>query len=290
MEKPKVLVIIPVYNGEKTLRPCLSSVLNQTYENYEVIAIDNNSTDNTKDIIKEFQEKNKSLFYIFESSIGRSSARNAGIKKADGEIIAMTDSDCIVPDNWIEELIQPIIYENEFAVTGSEDDLVKNYWTKNIQKANSAFVKLGLNDNYASNVDTKNFAIKSALMKELMFDPNIKALEDFELYLRLKRIAKIRFLPFIKVGHRHPYSFCKLVTNNFQRAYWAKRIFDKHRKDLDLKNDIMLQSISFKNFLVFPLWMVFQFIKRPIGEAYFILVSEVSWRVGIIWSIIKKEG
>ena len=52
MKNPKVSVTIPVYNGQRTLRHCLSSVLNQTYKNYEVIVVDNNSTDKTKEIIK----------------------------------------------------------------------------------------------------------------------------------------------------------------------------------------------------------------------------------------------
>jgi len=54
---PKVSVIIPVYNGEKTLARCLNSVLNQTHSNYEVIVVDNNSTDKTKEIINKFKEE-----------------------------------------------------------------------------------------------------------------------------------------------------------------------------------------------------------------------------------------
>lgn len=288
MENSKVSIIIPVYNGEKTLQQCLSSVLNQTYKNYEVIVVDNNSTDKTRDIIEELQAENEKLIYIFESYRGRASARNAGIKKADGEIIAITDSDCIVPKNWIEELVKPIIYENETATTGTEEDLIKNYWTKNIQRANSRFVKLRLKNNYASNIDAKNFAIKTSIIKKIMFDSNIKALEDFEFYLRLKRIAKIRFVPSIKVGHCHPSSLQELVRTNFQRAYWAKKIYDKHKKNLDLKNELMTDSISIKSFLLFPQRIIFQFFRKPIGEAYFTFVSEVAWRLGILWSVLKK--
>ena len=61
LKDPKTSVIIPVYNGEKTLKQCLDSVLNQTYKNYEVIVVDNNSTDKTKEIIKDFQKKNEKV-------------------------------------------------------------------------------------------------------------------------------------------------------------------------------------------------------------------------------------
>lgn len=285
----KISVIIPVYNGEKTLKKCLGSVLYQTYKNYEIIIIDNNSTDKTKDIIKEFQNKNDKVIYVFEEHKGRGSARNAGIKKAKGKIIAMTDSDCIVPHNWIQELTNPIIYKHESVTVGSEKDLINNYWTKNIQKANADFVKLGLHNNYVSHIDTKNFAIEAFIMKKLMFDSTIMALEDFDFYLRLKRIARIRFLPSVKVGHNHPSSFSSLVSMNFERGYWAKKIYDKHKKIADIKNEAMLRSISLKNFLFFLPWIVLQFIKEPIQKAYFSLVADTAWRVGILWSIIKQK-
>lgn len=286
MENSKVSVVIPVYNGEKTLRHCLTSILRQTYKNYEVIVVDNNSTDKTKEIIKEFQGKNIKIIYIFEPLRGIGSAKNAGIKKAKGEIIAITDADCIVPENWIQELIKPIIYENELVVRGSQEDLIKNYWTKNYQKANSEFLKLHIKDKYISDLDTKNFAIKTSIAKKLMFDPEIKAMSDFEFYLRFKKIGKLRFKPLVRVGHYHPSSFKKFVKNSFRRGYSIKKIFDKHKRDTDLKKEPMFESLSIKNFLLFPFWLILQFIKKPLGEAYFILVSEISWRAGILWAIL----
>lgn len=289
---PKVSVIIPVYDGEKTLKQCLTSILNQTYKNYEVIVVNNNSTDKTKDIIKEFQKKkkskNKKIKYLFEKQRGRGVARNTGIKKAKGKIIAMTDSDCIVPKDWLEELTKPIIYENESVVMGFEKDLIKNFWTKNIQKANWKFFKRNLHGKYISHIDTKNFAIKSSIMKKLMFDSGLKAFEDFDFYLRLKKIAEVRFKPSIMAGHNHKSSFIDVIKINFNRAYWTTKIFDKYKKDFVIKNEEMFESVSFKNCLTFPFWMIFQVIKKPTGEAYFIFVSEISWRLGIMWSIIKK--
>ncbi len=101
MKNSKVSVIIPIHNSEKTIKQCLTSVLNQTYKNYETIVVDNNSTDNSKSIINSFQNKNKEIKYFFEKRIGRGFARNKGLKEAKGEIIIMTDSDCIVPQNCI---------------------------------------------------------------------------------------------------------------------------------------------------------------------------------------------
>ena len=285
--KPKISVIIPVYNGEKTLKQCLDSVLNQTYKDYEVIVVDNNSTDKTKQIIKEFQKKDKKIRYVLESKRGRGAARNTGIKKSNGKIIVMTDSDCIVPTNWIRELTKPIICSNEDATMGSEKDLMKNYWTKNIQKANLKFINRNLTGKYIFHIDTKNFAIKSSIIKKNLFDPNILFHEDFELYLRLKKSVKIRYLHSVKVDHLHSNSFHSYIIKSFKRGYWVRKIFEKHRNKISIKNEAMTESVSLKNNILFPFWMILQFITKPLSLSFFILLSELSWRAGILWSKIS---
>ena len=282
MRHPLVSVIIPVRNGEKTLRRCLNSVLHQTYDDYEVIVVDNNSTDRTKDIIASFQNRSGKISYVFESRPGRGAARNAGIRKAKGAIIAMTDSDCVVPFNWLEQLTEPIIHENEDVVVGFENDLVKNFWTRNIQKANWRFLKRCTRGNYVKNLDTKNFAIKSHIMKRLMFDPGLMNLEDFDLALRMDDL-KIRSVPEIRVGHHHKGSFFDVVRMNFDRAYWTMKIYKKHRLNPELRKAAMFGSISTENILGFSYRIVLQFLERPVGESFFILVSETAWRIGLLW-------
>lgn len=280
---PKISVVIPAYNAEKTLKDCLESVLDQTYDNYEVVVIDNNSIDRSKDIIKEYQSKSGKIIYVFEPRRGRGAARNTGIEKASGEIILTTDSDCIAPRNWIEELTKPIIYEGEVAVLGFEEDLIKNYWTKNIQNANRKFLEKNVEGKYIQHIDTKNFAIKSSIMKKLKFDANLGNFEDLDLYVRLKKNGiKMRFLPHITVGHNHRSSFIGVIRMNFDRGYWTTKIFKKHKSN-ELRNEPMFESISFLNFIKFPFWMILQFLTRPLGESFFIFVSELSWRLGIIF-------
>ena len=126
---PKVSIIVPVYNSEKTLAKCINSILLQSYKNYELIIVNNNSNDNTKKIIYFFMKKDSRIKYAFEKIKGRGIARNTGIKNVSGSIILMTDSDCIVPKNWIYNMIQPIIKENENIIMGSEYSLFNNFWT-----------------------------------------------------------------------------------------------------------------------------------------------------------------
>ncbi len=280
----KISIIIPVLDGEKTLGRCLDSLIKQTYGNYEIIVVDNNSIDGTKEIIDKFGSKSNKIRYIFEPQQGRSLARNAGINNSSGDIIAMLDSDCVATDDWLEEISKPIINDNESIVMGSEKEAKNNYWSKNIQDANSHFNDNAFDDKYINHIDTKNFAIKKALMKKYMFDESLKAMEDFDLYLRLKKVSKVRFLKYLKVAHFHKDSLLKYSILQMERGYWVYKIYKKYIDD-DHKNERMFQSVSLVNNLMLPLFLVKQLIKKP-DKFIFCLVSELSWRAGIIKGII----
>ncbi len=97
---PKVSVIIPTYNREKYITETINSVLKQTYSDYEIIVVDDGSTDNTEQLIKEqFGDK---IIYLFKTNGGPASARNLGIRVAKGEYIAFLDSD----DLWMPEKLE----------------------------------------------------------------------------------------------------------------------------------------------------------------------------------------
>ncbi len=90
-------IIIPVYNVENYLQKCLDSVLNQTYPNYEVICVNDGSTDGSLAILEEYQQKYHQIIIISQLNKGLSGARNAGIQVAKGNYIFFLDS-----DDWIE--------------------------------------------------------------------------------------------------------------------------------------------------------------------------------------------
>ena len=293
MKNLKVSIIIPVYNGEKTLKNCLNSVLNQTYKNYEILVVDNNSNDKTKKIIKEFEKKDKKIKYIFEKKTGRGSARNAGINTANSEIIAMTDSDCIVPNNWIEKLIYPIINENETAVMGSEEDIIKNFWTKQTQKIREICLKESIENfekkDYIQTLDTKNFAIKKDIIKKIKFDSNLIWCEDIDFYIKLKKYVKIRFLKDIQVKHYHKHSITEVIKSNFLKAYWIAIIQNKYKKNKKIRKYPLCNFLSLKNNLLFPFWLGLLFFREPFKDFYSRFIIETSWRVGGIIGLLKNK-
>lgn len=85
MQEPKISVIIPVYNGEKYLERCIKSVLNQNYNNLEIVLIDDGSNDKSQLICDEFAEEDIRIKAFHKSNAGVSSARNLGLEKCTGE-------------------------------------------------------------------------------------------------------------------------------------------------------------------------------------------------------------
>ena len=105
-------VIIPVYNGGKFIQRALQSVKSQTYKNYEIIVVDNSSTDNTSSLLKRFVNDNPKLniTIITQNNLGVGGARNTGIRHALGDIIALLDCDDTWYSNKLEETAEE--YEN----------------------------------------------------------------------------------------------------------------------------------------------------------------------------------
>ena len=109
-QMPKVSIIVPVYNVERYLRQCLDSLVNQTYQNIEIICVDDGSTDASSEILTEYALKNSKVRVIRQENSGLSVARNVGFSFATGEYVMYVDS-----DDWID------VYTCEKAVFKAEE-------------------------------------------------------------------------------------------------------------------------------------------------------------------------
>ena len=112
MQKPLISIIVPVYNAGKYLENCLSSIQQQTYENLEVILVDDGSTDDSNEICKKYELTDSRFKLHTQENGGRSAARNAGLSLISGELIGFVDS-----DDWIDkdmfEVMQTALVENQ---------------------------------------------------------------------------------------------------------------------------------------------------------------------------------
>lgn len=105
MTTPSVSIIIPVYNSEQFLKRCLDSAVNQTLTEFEVICINDGSTDGSVEIIRKFKEIHRNLIFLnLKNNQGVSNARNLGIRIATGEFIGFIDSDDYVDKDYFKTL------------------------------------------------------------------------------------------------------------------------------------------------------------------------------------------
>jgi len=111
MKQPKVSIIIPTYNREKYLKECLDSIINQNYTNLEIIVTDDNSTDNTENIVKEYIKKHPFIRYVKNKKYpkGPNGNKNNGLDNATGEVIGIFDDDDILAPNAINILMEKIL-------------------------------------------------------------------------------------------------------------------------------------------------------------------------------------
>jgi glycosyltransferase involved in cell wall biosynthesis len=118
----KVSVLIPVFNEEKYICKTLQAVLNQDYPDYEIIIVNNGSTDRTAEIIREFlinhNPSGKSVIFASEERKGTNYARECARKLATGDIIAQLDADCVPHKDWISTGTRLLKYKNVVAATG----------------------------------------------------------------------------------------------------------------------------------------------------------------------------
>lgn len=199
MQNELVSIIIPTYNRENTLMRAISSILLQTYRNFELIIVDDNSDDKTEELVKSIQDKR--IYYIkSDINLGPSEARNLGIRNAAGSYIAFQDSD----DYWEESKLEkqmhimrsdPLLGLIYTGFTNTYDDGRKKYIP-------SKSIDLTLKEGYiyeslleSNKIGTPTMLVKKECIYNVgMFEKKIYALEDWELSIRIAKKYKIGFI------------------------------------------------------------------------------------------------
>ena len=116
MMKRKYSVIVPVYNVEKYINECLSSLINQTYKNIEIVVINDGSSDNSLSLIEEYSRIDDRIRVIDQKNMGLGYTRNVGIDNAVGDYILFVDSDDYISLNTCEEIEAVLSYNNEVDI------------------------------------------------------------------------------------------------------------------------------------------------------------------------------
>lgn len=227
MEHVNISVIIPVFNGARTIRACLDSLMTQELHPSEIIVVDNGSTDETRNIVAEYATVN----LIHELDPGASRARNAGVMKARGPFVAFIDADCIAEPRWIKRAWAIFSNDEEVdGIVGGASGFNKNSWSILFQRHYDRFVKeLERTSKRLQKIDTKNFFIKKSVFWEIGgFDNQVLNSEDVDLGIRLHRAGHRIILDLgVLVYHQNPTSLSLIVEVRREQGLFDYFIFRK---------------------------------------------------------------
>ncbi|NNU74906.1 glycosyltransferase [Clostridium estertheticum] len=202
MNNPLISIIVPIYNVEVYIRNCVDSILGQSYENLEIILVDDGSPDNCGDICDEYRSKDKRIKVIHKKNGGLSSARNAGIDIASGDYLGFIDSDDWIERDMYESLYNAIIEHKadisvcgRYIVEGDKITTISDSEKAQVFTRSEALTELVL-DEYSG---MKNFAWDKLYKKELFDDiryPEGKYYEDifttYKLFSKSNKIVDIK--------------------------------------------------------------------------------------------------
>jgi len=210
---PKVSVVVCSYNGGRTIRQCLEHLTRLDYPNYEVIVVNDGSTDSTREIATAYPVR-----LISTENQGLSSARNTGMKEAAGELIAYIDDDAWPDPHWLTYLVDTFEKSDHAGVGGPNIPPEDDTWiARCVANAPGGPIHVLVSDEIAEHIPGCNMAFRKSCLEEIGgFDTTFRvAGDDVDLCWRIQQRGwKIGFSPAAMVWHRRRGSV---------RAYWRQQ-------------------------------------------------------------------
>lgn len=225
----KISVIIPNRNGAATIGGCLDSVFASSHANFEVVVVDDCSTDNSVEIIKQFPCRLVRL----DKHSGASKARNEGANNSSGEILFFTDADCVLQNSTLSVVASSLPRENNRIVGGSYTKIARD--DSFFSTFQSVFVNYSeTKTNHPDYIATHAMAISADLFRKSGGFPEdfLPIIEDVEFSHRLRRSGAVLTMnPDILVQHVFGFNLLKSMRNAYRKSkYWT--IYSLRNRDL----------------------------------------------------------
>ena len=261
---PSVTVIVPVRNGEQTIQLLLESLQKLDYDKkkVEVIVVDGDSTDKTREIVKRYPVK-----LIVEKRKGLNIARNTGIKNSKNEIVAFTDSDCVVPSNWITKIAENFKDPQVNCVGGSakalDNDFISQYADNSIVRLMPFFTKreeLEKVKPFFRHPAGCNMAFRKKAAEEVgYFDENIQyGFDEVEFADRVCKAGyKMVLDPDVLVWHKHRSTLKEFLKQNFQYGKGSGVVLKQKKLKDAVSKWSFLGLIGFISWLLITGYLIF---------------------------------
>lgn len=215
---PLVSVIVPTYNSSKFLGACLESVKQQTYKNIELIVVDNNSTDNTKEIARKYTDK------VFNRGPERSAQRNYGVEQGQGEYVAIIDSDMQLSEKVIEKAVAKIQADNAVGIIIPEESFGEGFWARCKKLERSFYVGV-------SWMEAARFFRKEVYVRVGGYDEDMVSGEDWDLSQRIEKISSIGRINEFIFHNEGKISLWKTMRKKFYYAQKFRKYLSKNQSE-----------------------------------------------------------
>jgi len=247
-KNPKVSIIIPAYNEEKDIGKCITSLLEQSYRNIEIIVVDDGSKDRTREIVKRF----KKVKLVEGEHKGPGFSRNLGARHAKGEILGFVDADMTFDKNYIKNLIQPIIKgeavgtEEAIQINPDKNNIWWRCWMGNSPTSS------GVHKNREGHVFRA--ILKSEFLRMGGFDPSLGYADDQTFWIKYGKTSR---RVFNAVCYHRNYD---TLRDTFRQSRWI---------GASIRNPVLkvpVLNYFFPIFLIFlsPLAIIFLSVKKTI--------------------------
>jgi|TARA_B110000211_G_scaffold58678_1_gene65651 glycosyltransferase involved in cell wall biosynthesis len=235
--KPLVSIIMNCYNGEKFLKESLNSIINQTYFNWELIFWDNNSNDDSKNILKSFNDK-RIFYYKSKKLLNLYHARNLALKKIKGKYISFLDVDDLWTKNKLSKQVNfllrnekiKVIYSNFFVLNQISKKKFLGYKRNSLP---SGFITQKLMNNYKLGILTT--MLEKSILKLYKFKNKYNIIGDFDFFIRVSKKFKI-------VCIQEPLAIYRIHNSNLTRTKVNLHI--KELKEWLLNNKKLMKKLS----------------------------------------------
>jgi glycosyltransferase involved in cell wall biosynthesis len=225
---PRVSVVICAYNAERTIEECLESLGRLRYPDYEVIVVDDGSTDQTRAIAERYP----AFRLISQPNMGLSFARNVGIRAATAEIVAFTDADCAADPDWLTFLVRRLVSEEFAAVGGPNLPPPEDHWVPEaVARSPGGPTHVLITDWEAEHVPGCNMAFwRRQLLEVGAFDPIFRtAGDDVDVCWRLQNAGhRIGFAAAALVWHRRRHTVRNYLTQQAGYGRAEGMLYFKH--------------------------------------------------------------
>ncbi len=245
---PFFSIIIPLYNKEDYIKATIESVLVQSFQDFELIIINDGSTDNSLEVVRCITENVKNTVIINQENKGLSASRNKGISMANGKVIALLDADDLWHESFLKELHKlyltfpnASLYGTDYYEKYSNGNLLSPKKNLDVSIKNMLFL---VDDFFKANmfqpiISQSNFAIKKDVFKDIQFDETIDFAEDIDFYIKAN----------LKYKFAYSYKALSYVRFDIPNQMTSNNFKDKRLPNFNIYEKEASSNISLKKYL-----------------------------------------